>query len=168
MVATLQQDPQVTHCSNCPFAHHIEGDRYSCGHFNEVTRGHWEATHECKWAVEDEQSKAQEELGQSIEAQANTIAPEHLSDADKIKIAQHLQTVGGIYDNLYRVDPANIESKLNPTPGKYGEGYVDLTFGQHLSSSKLRSGKYSDWFAGGSCVMPIKLKFPLGHINRIA
>ena len=205
MVATLQRDPQVTHCRNCPlncsgictaprsgYPIHPDMPAGRDCHRDIEALGQRDAEYknakaqaksnfEAYWAGSistsvqrdvaagraiDERAMAQEELVQHIDEQAEAIAPEYLSDADKIKIAQHLQTVGGIYGNLYRVDPANIESKLNPTPGKYGKGYVDLTFGQHLSSYKLRSGKYSDWFAGGSCVMPIKISTLLAILDR--
>ena len=173
MVATTLQKTQtsttVTHCRNCPLNHSSICTAPRSGY---PIHPDMPAGKDCHRDIEvlgqreDEQGKAQAELNTHIEAQADAIAPEHLSDADKIKIAQYLQSAGGIYDTLYKVDPANIQSKLSPTTAKYGEGHVDLTFGQHLSSYKLRSGDYSDWFAGGSCVMPIKISTLLAILDR--
>ena len=69
MPVTLPK-PQTLTCATCPNAQQIEGDRYSCGHFNEVTRGHWEATQDCKWAL------TQEEIVEHLDQQADAIAPE--------------------------------------------------------------------------------------------
>ena len=103
MVATLQRDPQVTHCQNCPNARHIEGNRYSCALDGKVTRGHWPATQDCYWAVEDEQAKAQSELEQHIEVQAETIAPEYeLREVEELVVAVDInyQVAGYVYFSL--------------------------------------------------------------------
>ena len=75
-LATTLPEQQTLTCSTCPFSQQIEGNRYSCALDGKVTRGHWEATQDCKWALEDEQAKAQEELEQHIDEQADAIAPE--------------------------------------------------------------------------------------------
>ena len=76
LTATAPAKQQVTHCQNCPFARQIEGNRYCCGLDGKVTRGHWPATQDCYWALEDEQRKAQAELDRHVRQQANEIAPE--------------------------------------------------------------------------------------------
>lgn len=46
-------------CKTCPFARHLDGDRYVCSathnHHNPVTRGHWEATADCELAIQEEE-----------------------------------------------------------------------------------------------------------------
>lgn len=44
-------------CSTCPLARQIEDDRYACSashnHHNPVVRGHWSATQDCTWEIEE-------------------------------------------------------------------------------------------------------------------
>lgn len=45
----------TTSCSNCPFANHIEGDRYDCTNkvgLATVVKGHWEPSTDCTEAIE--------------------------------------------------------------------------------------------------------------------
>ena len=106
MVATLRSAPQVTHCRNCPNARQIEGDRYSCSHFNQVTRAHWPATDDCYWALEDKQACAQAELDRYLQEQAEAVAPPHrLIQADDVGFVQKVvvsgpRTAGYIYSGL--------------------------------------------------------------------
>ena len=45
-------------CATCPFARHLDGNRYVCSathnHHNPVTRGHWQSTADCEQAIEED------------------------------------------------------------------------------------------------------------------
>src|SRR4028118_2430173 len=62
-------------CADCPFARHIDGDRYCCQvsqTASDVKRGHWEATVSCYEAL----GKAEAEKVAEVEAPiAKTDAP---------------------------------------------------------------------------------------------
>lgn len=52
-------------CATCPFARHLDRDRYACSAthnlHNPVTRGHWEATADCNQAIEEFQGQNAED-----------------------------------------------------------------------------------------------------------
>jgi hypothetical protein len=64
-------------CAQCPFARHIDGNRYCCAvsqTASDVKRGHWEATISCYEALAQAKAEA-EKAAEAEEAIAKTDAP---------------------------------------------------------------------------------------------
>jgi len=125
MVATLQRDPQVTHCRNCPL---------NCNNTCTAPRSGYPihpnmpAGADCHRDIEvlgqqDEQGKAQAELNTHIDAQANAIAPEPPRFTDNLTPTEKRKAAAFLSERGRDVDPGDVlEFRLCPQYVKWGQG----------------------------------------------
>lgn len=116
-------------CSQCPFARHIDGNRYCCQvsqTASDVKRGHWEATVSCFEALAQAKAEA-EKVAEVVEvpiaqapAQTETPAPTTLTSApSKPAAASHATTTAAVTRAVIPA-PTAIETDNQP-PGR-GDG----------------------------------------------
>lgn len=125
--------PATFTCAECPFARHIDGNRYCCQvsqTASDVKRGHWEATISCFEALAQAKAEA-EKVAEVVEvpiaqapAQTETPAPTTLTSApSKPAAASHATTTAVV--TRAPIAPAAIGTNDEPpNRGDNGRGRV--------------------------------------------
>ncbi|MEG3990263.1 hypothetical protein QUA13_24420 [Microcoleus sp. S28C3] len=75
---TIDTAPASFTCADCPFARHIDGNRYCCAvsqTASDVKRGHWEATISCYEALAQAKAEAEKAVAEIEKPIAQTDAP---------------------------------------------------------------------------------------------
>jgi len=117
-------------CAECPFARHIDGNRYCCQvsqTASDVKRGHWEATISCHEAIAKAEAEAEqtpETVTTEVEApiaQADTIEETLSAPATVAPAATKTETVAPVAIGTDNEPPNrgdNGRGRLQPVPAK--------------------------------------------------
>lgn len=100
-------------CATCPFARHLDRDRYACSAthnlHNPVTRGHWEATADCNQAIEELQGQKAEESNTDADYVMALEASLEKSETQSAQ-AQHFSQVAAVAPYGIEVDSIKLDS----------------------------------------------------------
>lgn len=138
-------------CKTCPFARHLDGDRYVCSathnHHNPVTRGHWEATADCELAIQAEEggldsNQADAGYVMALEASLEKSESQVFSKSNSLKLPlPHPVGLRSIPSSLTLIASGPVHLCWEPCAARHGVGWHALTVVRKVGTLPLAMPK---------------------------